>query len=113
MSIAARLPMMTLPELTRLHANAARLAEGPAGKSREQAAALLPLLDAEIAARRDGKKRVAEKPAREAGAGGEATAKTAPKEPRPRAPRAPRPVKTEAQKADDFLAGVNEALARR
>lgn len=105
MSIAARLPTMTLPELTRLHENATRLAGGPEGKARDQAAELLPLLDAEIAARRDGKKRVVEKAASE----GEA----APKPAKVRAPKPPKPVKTQSQKADDFLAGVSEALARR
>ena len=55
MSIAARLPSMTLPELTRLHDNAARLAAGAPGKQRDQALELLPLLETEIAARRDGK----------------------------------------------------------
>ena len=50
MSIAARLPTMTLPELTRLHENATRLAGGPEGKARDQAAELLPLLDERLAA---------------------------------------------------------------
>lgn len=106
MSIAARLPSMTLPELTRLRDNAVRLASGAPGKPRDQATALLPLLDAQIAARRDGKKRVTETPAGESGAA----------RPKPRAPklaRPPKPVKSESAKADDFLAGVNEALARR
>lgn len=109
MSIAARLPMMTLPELTRLHANAQKLAEGAPGRQREQAEALLPLLDGEIAARRDGKKRKVEKPAAVAALRPEAV----PNEARPRAPRPPKPVKTASQKADDFLAGVTEALSRR
>jgi len=109
MSIAARLPSMTLPELTRLHDNAARLVAGSAGKQRDPALELLPLLETEIAARRDGKKRTVEKSEK-------------PKSPRPekvakeRAPRPPKPPKlpkTASEKADDFLAGVNEALARR
>ncbi len=112
MSIAARLPAMTLPELTRLQANAARLAEGPAGKQRDQALELAPLLDAEIAARRDGKKRTVEKPAAEArpASAGPAVEK-APRPPKP--PKPPKPVKSASEMADDFLAGVNEALARR
>ncbi len=109
MSIAARLPMMTLPELTRLHDNAVRLAAGAPGKARDQASELLPLLDAEIAARRDGKKRTVEKPPKEPKAIAEAASKT----PRVRPPKPPKPVKSESEKADDFLAGVTEALARR
>lgn len=109
MSIAARLPAMTLPELTRLHANAARLSEGPAGKQRDQALELKPLLEAEIAARRDGKKRAVEKPVAEAGL---ASVKSS-SEKAPRPPRPPKPVKSASEKADDFLAGVNEAIARR
>lgn len=106
MSIAVRLPAMTLPELTRLHANATKLAEGAPGKQRDQAIGLLPVLGAEIAARRDGKKRTVEKPAREARPAAE-------KPVRDKAPRAPKPVKSASEKADDFLAGVNEALSRR
>jgi hypothetical protein len=109
MSIAARLPLMTLPELTRLHENCTRLSAGAPGKQREQALELLPVLDAEIAARRDGKKRTVEKPAKDAAL---RTQKPA-KEKAPRTPRTPPTPKTASQKADDFLAGVNEALSRR
>ncbi|MFT3808914.1 MAG: hypothetical protein QM698_03285 [Micropepsaceae bacterium] len=109
MSIAARLPSMTLPELTRLHDNAVRLAEGAPGKQRDQALELLPLLEAEIAARRDGKKRTVDKPERPDGPRAEKVAK----ERAPRAPKPPRPQKTASQQADDFLAGVNEAISRR
>ncbi|MCC6918307.1 MAG: hypothetical protein IT548_03840 [Alphaproteobacteria bacterium] len=104
MSIAARLPGLTLPELTRLHANAARLAAGAPGKTRDDAAALLPLLEAEIAARRDGKKRVVEaKP----------SAPRALRPVKPRAAREPVKAKSAAEKADDFLADVNAAINRR
>lgn len=109
MSIAARLPAMTLPELTRLHANATKLAEGAPGKQRDQAIGLLPVLNAEIAARRDGKKRTVEKPAREARPAAEKPVR----EKAPRAAKPPKPVKSASEKADDFLAGVNEALSRR
>ena len=97
MSIADRLPGMTLPELTRLAANAQRLAEGAPGRQQDQARELLPLLEAEIAARREGRKR------------------TVDKEPKasPRPPRAPKPPKTQSEKADALLAGIAEALARR
>lgn len=106
MSIAARLPLMTLPELTRLLANCERLSAGPEGKQRDQALELLPALEAEIAARREGKKRTVEKPERVA-------AEKPVQEKAPRAPKPPKPVKTASQKADDFLAGVNEAISRR
>ena len=109
MSIAARLPSMTLPELTRLHDNAARLAAGAPGKQRDQALELLPLLETEIAARRDGKKRTVEKPEKAETPRPEKVAK----ERAPRAPKPPKPQKTASEKADDFLAGVNEALGRR
>ena len=109
MSIAARLPSMTLPELTRLHDNAARLAEGAPGKQRDQALELLPLLQAEIAARRDGKKRTVEKSEKPESPRPEKVAK----ERAPRPPKPPKLPKTASEKADDFLVGVNEALARR
>lgn len=105
MSIADRLPLMTLPELTRLLANCERLAAAPAGKQRDQALELQPALQAEIAARRDGKKRTVEKQDRPA-------AEKRVKEKAPRAPKPPKPPKTASEKADDFLAGVNEAIGR-
>jgi len=104
MSIAARLPGMTLPELTRLHANAERLAAGAPGKHRDEAAALLPLLEAEMSARRDGKKRVVE---------GKPDEPRAPRAARPRAVREPAKPKSATEKADDFLADVAAAIKRR
>ena len=109
MSIAARLPTMLLAELTRLHANAARLAEGAPGKQRDQALELLPALDAEIAARPESKKRAVERPPAEP----KVAAEKPVREKAVRPPRPPKPPKTASQKADDFLAGVNEAIARR
>jgi len=106
MSIASRLPAMTLPELTRLQANAERLAAGPSGRAQNEAAALLPLLLAEIEARRDGKKRVSSEPKPE-----RARPLRAPSPPRPPKPK-PAP-KTASQKADDFLADVTSAINRR
>ena len=106
MSISDRLPGMSLTELTRLHANAARLAESAPGKQRDQAVELLPGLEAEIAARRDGKRKTVAKAPKEPGE------PKAPREAKPRAPKPPKPVKTESEKADDFLASVNEALKR-
>lgn len=35
MSIAARVPLMTLPELTRLYENCVRLSQGALGKQRD------------------------------------------------------------------------------
>ncbi|BCW88653.1 hypothetical protein sos41_17940 [Alphaproteobacteria bacterium SO-S41] len=106
MSISDRLPGMSLTELTRLHANAVRLAEGAPGKQRDQAAELLPALEGEIAARREGKRKTVAKVPKAEGA------PKAPREAKPRAPKVPKPPKTESQKADEFLAGVNEALKR-
>jgi hypothetical protein len=110
MSIADRLPAMTLPELTRLLANAERLAGGPAGKPRDDAAVLLPVLEAEISARRDGKKRVS------ADAGPKPERAKAERVRLPRAPREPKPKsapKSASEKADDFLADVTAAINRR
>ena len=103
MSIADRLPGMTLPELTRLAANARRLAEGAPGRQQDQARELLPLLEAEIAARREGRKRTVDKAPKE----------SLPRDAKPRPPRAPKPPKTQSEKADALLAGIDEALARR
>ena len=105
MSISDRLPGMNLTELTRLHANAARLAAGAPGKQRDQAVELLPALEAEIAARRDGKRKTVAKAPKEPG---EPKAKT-PRAAKPKVVKAPL---TESQKADAFLAGVEEALKR-
>jgi hypothetical protein len=107
MSIADRLPTMNLTELTRLQANAARLAEGAPGKQRDQAAELLPALEAEIAARRDGKRKAVVKAPKAAKPQAEVEA------PRVAKPKAVKVPKTESEKADSFLASVNEALARK
>ena len=103
MSVADRLPGMTLPELTRLAANARRLADGAPGRQQDEARDLLPLLEAEIAARREGRKRAVDKAPKE----------SVPKAAKVRPPRAPKPPKTESEKADALLAGIAEALARR
>lgn len=51
MAIADMIPTLADDALASLHANAQRLSQGPAGPKTDEAAALLPLLEAEVAAR--------------------------------------------------------------
>lgn len=95
MSIADRLPEMSLAQLTQLEANATRLAAGAPGKQRDQAAALLPLLEAELNERREAKKKA-----------------TPVREKKPRAPRKTKTPLTESEKADAVVADIDEALGR-
>lgn len=77
MAIEEKIPSMTDAELTTLRANAARLADNE-GPRRTAAGLLLPVIDAEIAARK------AAKPAPAPRAKAPAKAKAAPKAAKPK-----------------------------
>lgn len=104
MTMLDRIPSMTDAELTSLRANAARLSTSGSAKQQTDAAALLPVIEEELATRTQAK----------------ADAAAARRAARPKAERAAAPKKakaakvpqTESQKADAFLADVDAAIKR-
>ena len=107
MSMIDRLTGMTDADLKRLQVNAVRLSAGAPGRQQTEAASLVPAIEEELAARADAK-------AVTKSATAAARRAAAPKKPRVvREPKAPKVPKTASEKADDLVASIDEALARK